>query len=116
MVAGVRIIFHAAYGVWLLRHYGTGEAHLARGVVRADPDERPEQAGRSTDNQALRRLRAQGASEHVVEGSHAGEATGVVADDGQRGTALTQLLDGVADHRVLFGVRHEQDTRTGVVS
>jgi membrane protease YdiL (CAAX protease family) len=38
-------IFHAAYGVWLLRHYGTGDALLARGVVRADPDERPEQAG-----------------------------------------------------------------------
>jgi membrane protease YdiL (CAAX protease family) len=33
-------VFHAAYGVWLLRHYGTGDA-----VVRTDLDERPEQAG-----------------------------------------------------------------------
>ncbi|MFJ4205506.1 hypothetical protein ACIP2Y_38530 [Streptomyces sviceus] len=36
--------FHAAYGVWLLRHYGTVDALLARGGRRADPDERPEQA------------------------------------------------------------------------
>ncbi|WP_329272591.1 CPBP family intramembrane glutamic endopeptidase [Streptomyces pseudovenezuelae] len=38
-------VFHAAYGVWLLRRYGTGDALLARDGVRADPDERPEQAG-----------------------------------------------------------------------
>lgn len=38
-------VFHAAFGVWLLRRYGTGDAAVGRGGVRADPDERPEQAG-----------------------------------------------------------------------
>ncbi|MCX5254832.1 hypothetical protein OOK27_11710 [Streptomyces canus] len=35
-------VFHAAFGVWLLRRYGTGDVPLARSI-RADPDESPEQ-------------------------------------------------------------------------
>jgi hypothetical protein len=37
--------FHAAYGVWRLRHYGAGDALLEQGVARTNPDGRPEQAG-----------------------------------------------------------------------
>jgi hypothetical protein len=37
-------VFHAAYGAWLLRCYGAGDALPGRGVVRADPDGRADQA------------------------------------------------------------------------
>ncbi|MFJ9539808.1 lysostaphin resistance A-like protein [Streptomyces sp. NPDC101225] len=38
-------VFHAAYGLWLLRRYGIGDASAARSAARAGAGERPEEAG-----------------------------------------------------------------------
>lgn len=38
-------VFHAAYGWWLLRHYGGGDAVAPREAGHVDDDERPEEAG-----------------------------------------------------------------------
>jgi hypothetical protein len=52
----------------------------------------------------------QQSAEQVVEGDDAGEAAGVVADDGERGAASAQDLDRVGDRGVLnqFGQRAGQ--------
>ncbi|GLP69170.1 hypothetical protein TUSST3_57930 [Streptomyces sp. TUS-ST3] len=38
-------VFHAAFGWWLLRRYGSGDTLPSQGAVAADDDERPEEAG-----------------------------------------------------------------------
>ncbi|SNX66425.1 hypothetical protein SAMN06272735_8289 [Streptomyces sp. TLI_55] len=38
-------VFHAVYGWWLLRHYGSREALAPRGAAPTDDDEHPEAAG-----------------------------------------------------------------------